>query len=226
MTPIVSTQRREGPQRREAERPKRQGHRAAEVIRRAQRRGSATLWMVLWLPCLMALFCVLVGIANLWLARVELENAMEAAALAAVKQWGEAGGGDTIAPRSVGVAYAGANRVRGQSVTIDANYNAGAANDNATCALAMSPPAGNLLFGSTNHSDPDNVVFDAGGNPSCQGNERFAVRAQAIMPLSAPGFGAFLGNVSAYCVQAKATAEYDCATGRVRLMRIDTMVCP
>ena len=37
---------------------------------RPRRRGSATLWMLIWLPCLLALFCVMVGVANLWLARI------------------------------------------------------------------------------------------------------------------------------------------------------------
>jgi Flp pilus assembly protein TadG len=198
-----------------------------ELKRLIRRRGSATLWMVMWLPCLMALFCVLVGVANLWLSRVELENAMEAAALAAVKEWGADPGAGTLPARSVGVAYAQANLVRGQGVTIDDNFNAGGANENDQCVPQMSPPRGNLVFGSIDSSDPSNVVFAAGGNPSCgQGNERFAVRAQAIMPLSAPGFAPFLGNVTMYCVQAKATAEYDCATGRVRLVRVDSFVCP
>src|SRR6185503_11453281 len=73
---------------------------------RCRRRGSATLWMIIWLPCLLTLFCVLVGVANLWLARVELENALEASALAAVKQWGDANGaGGTLTARDVGVGY-------------------------------------------------------------------------------------------------------------------------
>src|SRR5947208_6071110 len=88
--------------------------------RHSRRRGSATLWMVIWLPCLLVLFCVLVGVANLWLARIELENALEAAALAAVKQWGDAGGGDTQQPGEVGAAYALANAVRQKPVVIGA----------------------------------------------------------------------------------------------------------
>jgi hypothetical protein len=39
-----------------------------------RRRGAATLWMLIWAPCLLVLFSVLVGVANLWLARVELER--------------------------------------------------------------------------------------------------------------------------------------------------------
>ena len=47
-----------------------------------RRRGWTTLWLVIWLPVMMALFCGLVAVASLWLARVELENGLESAALA------------------------------------------------------------------------------------------------------------------------------------------------
>ena len=135
---------------------------------RSLRSGSATLWMLIWLPCLLALFVALVGVANLWLARVELENAMEAAALAAVKHWGEAGGGDTLTPRQVGVAYAHANAVRSVPVVIDDNYQAGSGpNQNKDCALGMTPPRANLIFGAIDDSDPSHIVFNAGVAPSC-----------------------------------------------------------
>lgn len=136
------------------------------------RRGSATLWLIIWLPCLLTLFCVLVGAANLWLARVELENSLEAAALAAVKHWGEVGGGDTEEPREVGVAYALANIVRGNGVVIGPNYDpvGGGPNQNDECEPTdhdVIPPNGNLVFGAINDDDPDNVIFDAGAMPSC-----------------------------------------------------------
>ena len=124
--------------------------------------------MILWLPCLMALFCVLVGIANLWLSRIEVENALEAAALAAVKQWGDAGGGDTLVPRQVGVAYAQTNLVRSEPLVIETNYDpAGSGNRNAECDVGMLPPTGNLIFGAINDSDPDNTIFNAGVVPGC-----------------------------------------------------------
>src|SRR5688572_19289043 len=133
-----------------------------------KRRGSATLWLVIWLPCLLALFVTLVGVSNLWLARVELENAVEASALAAVKQWGDAGGGDTDIPRQVGVEYAEANGVRGNGLVIGTNYDVGALpNQNDECNLAMTPPTANLIFGAINDDDPDNVIFNAGIAPSC-----------------------------------------------------------
>jgi Flp pilus assembly protein TadG len=77
--------------------------------RLAARRGSATLWMLIWVPCLLVLLSVLLNVANLWLARVELETALEAAALAAVKEWGDSGGGETFPSRQVGMQYASAN---------------------------------------------------------------------------------------------------------------------
>jgi Flp pilus assembly protein TadG len=133
-----------------------------------RRRGSATLWMVIWLPCLLALFVALVGVSNLWLARVELENAVEAAALATVKQWGDAGGGDTLIPRQAGVEFAEANGVRGKVLAIGTNYNAAALpNQNAECDLAMTPPTANLIFGAINSDNPNNVIFNAGIAPSC-----------------------------------------------------------
>jgi hypothetical protein len=133
-----------------------------------RRRGSATLWMVIWLPYLLALFTVMVGVANLWVARVELENALEASALAAVKHWGEAGGGDTLVPRMVGVNYAKANSVRANPLVIGLNYNpAGGPNQNDQCIVGMTPPTGNLIFGAIDDSDPDNVIFNAGIGPTC-----------------------------------------------------------
>jgi hypothetical protein len=54
---------------------------------------------------------------------------------------------------------------------------------------------------------------------------KFAVRAQTMM--SVRSFGSvFLGDIANYCVQAKATAVYDCLTRRVRLVRVDEFICP
>jgi hypothetical protein len=208
------------------------------------RRGWASLWLVIWLPALLVLFSALLGIANLWLARVELENAMEAAALAAVKQWGGQCGGDTLGPRCVGVEFAAANRVRGQSVHISSNYDCDrGCNQNQDCCLDR----GNLIFGALDDCHPHHVVFHADKCASCgddgdddededeeedeeeddgkDGNDRkLAVRAQATMCVRSFG-SIFLGSIADYRVQAKATAVYDCGTGRVRLVRVDEFLC-
>lgn len=159
-----------------------QGQRNGAVLRR---RGWAALWLVIWLPALLVMLSVLLGIANLWLARVELETALEAAALAAVKEWGDQGGGETFVPRQVGVEFAAANCVRGVPVAIDPNYDGplaalfgrplvrlasvaavSACNQNRSCGLSDSP-SGNLVFGAVHEDDPGNVTFNAGQCPSC-----------------------------------------------------------
>lgn len=136
---------------------------------RPPRRGISTLWLLLTLPIFLILLVFTVDIANLWLARVELENGLEAAALAAVREWGEAGGGSTEAPRDVGVAYAAANQIRGLPITIATNLGAeSTGNPNANlscCPTAGSPPEGNLVLGTITSDDP--LTFDARIAPSC-----------------------------------------------------------
>jgi hypothetical protein len=119
-------------------------------------------------------------VANLWVARVELENALEASSLAAVKHWGDAGGGDTLVPRMVGVNYAKANSVRANPLAIGLNYNpADGPNQNDQCIVGMTPPTGNLIFGAIDDTNPDNVIFNAGIAPSCNaGTVLFDATAQ------------------------------------------------
>jgi hypothetical protein len=126
--------------------------------------------MVIWMPALLVLFLALVGVANLWLARVELENALESSALAAVKQWGDANGaGGTLIPRRAGVAYASGNSLRGSPLTIGLNYDpiSGGVNQNDECLAGKTPPSGNLIFGAIDDSNPGHVIFNAGLQPSC-----------------------------------------------------------
>jgi Flp pilus assembly protein TadG len=83
--------------------------------RGARRRAIVTLWTLLCVPILVL---VLVGVAEvnrLGQARVQLENALESAALAAVQEWGERGGGakTVAAAQAQGRAYALANLVQG-----------------------------------------------------------------------------------------------------------------
>lgn len=138
-------------------------------MRSRRRRGVAALWLILALPVLVILLGVVIEIGNIWLARVELENALESAALAAVKEWGSAGGGDTAVSRLVGVEYAKANRVTGTMVGIADNYDAVAPirpNQNEFCT----GPTANLIFGAvTTTTQP--WVFDAGVEPSCGAGE-------------------------------------------------------
>lgn len=137
---------------------------------RPHRRGISTLWLILTLPVFLTLLVFTVDISNLWLARVELENGLEAAALAAVETWGRSGDGSTDNPRDVGVKYAAANQIRGLPITIAKNLDpaptAANPNENLTCcAVVGNPPGGNLIFGTITENDP--LTFDAGTQPSC-----------------------------------------------------------
>lgn len=127
------------------------------------RRGVATLWLILLLPVLLILLCLVVEIGNLWLARMELEDGLEAGALAAVKEWGDTGGVvGTLPAREMGREFARANSVRGEEIVIDLNHAPLNVNGNA----ALAGPTANLVFGAVTSIDPT-VVFDANVEPSC-----------------------------------------------------------
>lgn len=148
---------------------------------RSARRGISVLWLVVTMPIFLFLFVGVVMIGNIWLARVELENALEASALAAVKNWAEFPnyGGDTLSSRGVGKTYALANTMTGVPVEISTNYDqlnvTGSANQNLLCdptkpgPLNVPPPGGNLIFGAVTITNPrtpsEYIEFDAGTSP-------------------------------------------------------------
>lgn len=152
----------------------------------ANRRGVATLYVIVAGCALLGLLILVADIANIWLARIEYENALGAAALAAVKEWGDASGGDTLIPRRVGVAYFEGNTVSGSPLfnQLGLNYNpaSGLENDNASCD-------GDLIFGAiTTEIPPFNppYTFDADQIPSCSlGEVLFDVTDSG--PLDDPG---------------------------------------
>jgi len=129
---------------------------------RRSRKGAITLWTIMSIPALVILLGLVIEIGHLWYARVELENGLEAAALAAVKEWGDANGGSTWTPRLVGVDYAAANAINGRPIAIGTNYNPDhPPNENDTCE-------GDLVFGAITTPEPP-YVFNAGIRPSCGG---------------------------------------------------------
>ncbi len=157
-------------------------------IRREAHRGVVALWTLLMIPVLLVMFAVVVEGVHLWLARVELENALEAAALASVKEWAESGsapGQDwTDGARIVGVDYAEANLINQTQVGIDKNLSpdtfdiATNPNENASCE-------GDVVFGAITEEDP--YVFEADVAPSCNEGRVFI---DAWKPDSGTGQGA------------------------------------
>ncbi len=159
------------------------------------RRGVAKLWLILFLPLFVLMLAVVIDIGNLWLARAELETSLEAAALAAVKEWGGAGGGSTLTARQVGQTFAAANPVRGVPVALNLNYTAGGPNNENT-ASTFPPTSANLIFGSITSITPSvvfspsvvptctlgTVLLDAYGGPSLQVNNSWGINFQAPNP--------------------------------------------
>ena len=130
-----------------------------------RRGGAITVWLILAMTVVVTLLFVVAEVGNLWLARTELSDSLESAALAAVKEWGDAGGGSTLVPRQVGNAYAMANTLNGAPVdltVIDPLLNRDPAepcNENA-CGDGV------LVFGAIINDNPE-FVFDCCATPSC-----------------------------------------------------------
>lgn len=125
-------------------------------LRDSQPRGIATLWVILAVPLFLALLCVVLEVGNLWLARVELENGLEAAALSAAQEW--ASTNDTHQARVRGQAIAAANCMRGQPVALDLNESlASPPNHNASCD-------GDIVLGSITFEN-GLVIFNADESP-------------------------------------------------------------
>lgn len=175
-----------------------------------QRRGVVALWLILALPVLLLLSIVVIEIGNIWLARAELENALEAAALAAVKAWHDTPAAN-LAARNVGVTYAAANTVTGSPVVITDNGAGPIPNLNASAT-------GHLIFGAvTTATIP--WVFQGNQAPSCPGGPAFAVRAQATCPVNSVCCQLFGEPLPIFQVSACATASYPCG-GSPQLIRV------
>ena len=121
--------------------------------------------MVVSIPIFLITLCIVLEVGNLWAARIQLKKALESAALSAVKTWGDASGGDTLIPRTVGNDFSSGNVINGQIVdltTIDPTLNYAAVlnpNQNASCT-------GTLIFGAIVDDDP-RFVFDSCQVPGC-----------------------------------------------------------
>lgn len=128
------------------------------------RRGIAILWLILWGAMFLTFFCVVLEISSMWQAQVELKNTMDAAALAAVREWGLSVDEDTQLARNVGIAYMEGNPVQGSTVTVpDDNYNPGNTNQNASLQ-------GSFVFGAleTATLPPTSpIYFDPAASGSC-----------------------------------------------------------
>ncbi|QDT32147.1 pilus assembly protein TadG-related protein [Thalassoglobus polymorphus] len=146
----------------------------------SSRSGIITFWAIVSIPIILILLCVILEIGNLWLARIQFKNALESGALAAVKEWGDGGGGDTTLARETGNNFAALCMINGTPVeldTIDATLNDTSPNSTVT-GTSNADCNGVFVFGSLVCNNPDfqfdpcnaygcavpaNVLVDASG---------------------------------------------------------------
>lgn len=126
------------------------------------RRGIAILWLILWGAMFLTFFCVVLEIATMWQAHVEVNDAFDAAALAAVRDWGVSGTNSTQISRNVGVAYTVANPILGVPFTPTTNFtNPTPGNPNGNASNT-----GNFVFGAIDGiTDP--ITFNGNADASC-----------------------------------------------------------
>jgi Flp pilus assembly protein TadG len=163
-----------------------------------------TAWTIICLPILMTILFAVAEVAHLWHARVQLENAVEAAALASVQEWGRKGGGakHLAAASAAARAFAEANAVHGIPVRLDDRKCV----PKAACSFGSATPNGN--------------GFDFAPDP--EATARFAVVFQStvrVARLCRPVLGASLGETT---VTATSVAFYDPSEtpARPRLIRL------
>lgn len=221
-------------------------HRRFDFLSKRARRGVSLLWIIIAFPALILFLVFAVEIGNIWLARLELEQSLEANALAAVKQWAESGGGDTLNARDVGNAFSIVNPVRGQNVDLtDTMLNAefvvgdkrlnyddrmmGAnPNQNLVCSditdynSYLQP--GVMIFGAIiqteNPGNPaESVIFNADRDPSCAGPGSVMVDANSTGNLQN-------ANNHTWGISFAAIGNMFPAQANLRIYRIDINVDP
>jgi Flp pilus assembly protein TadG len=162
------------------------------------RRGISTLWILLFVPAFATLFCMVVEISNVWLARVELENALEAAALAGVKSWGE--GSSATAARNDAKSYAAVNTARGVAVPLDDS---------------------NITLGGVTGTT-GNFTLDAGATPVMGVGPDFGLRVQRVITVNSLCASVFGATVGPYQVTAQVDARFNKSNARPELIRVTT----
>ena len=171
------------------------------------RRGVATLWVILSLPLALCLLAVVIEAGNLLLARLELLNALEAAALAGADETGPS----QMAIRNRAVELAAANTVNGQPVIIAPN------NGNASCT-------GNVvILGTTMGMSP--YTFNAVAMPPPgMGMGNRAVRVQGTVVVNSVLAQVCGMTVGPFEVTGHATARR--VGNDAELIRVGVFNCP
>lgn len=193
---------------------------------RRLRRGISTLWLIVFFPLAVIGLLMTIETGRLWLARMEVEDALESAVLAAVIEWGdhdEHGPHSTLPARQVAADFAESNTVLGSQFSLgDAslNHNPGVGHGRGNQNASQN---GVLVFGAITQIQPT-VVFDPGVDPHDDDHHYYAVLGRAAFSVpSQYNFGGF--SPGPYTVSAQTVAIID-NDGRARVIRVDSIATP
>ncbi len=171
---------------------------------KAGRRAVVTLLTLLCVPLLLTLLCAVAEVNHLWQARLQLENALEAASLAAIKEWGDLGGSAQQIPAAqhLGRAYSRANLVQGLPLDLDDRNLV---------------PSAVWRFGT---ASPKGTGFDFTPCPDAQSQQALLLQATIrVPPLWKLSLGHWIGY-STITVQVAAYYDASSKPPRPRLIRL------
>lgn len=201
---------------RKVTRPRPSNRRMANRWFPRRRPGIAIAWLVIWGVVFLTMLCFAVEIGTIYLAQSELETAMEAAALAGVREWNDSG--DASSARSFAVSYAAFNNVNDQGVPLDRNDGLPPADPNGNHACN-----GDLVLGVVSGPDCNNYDFDPSQAPA---GSNHGVHAEKRLQINSVCGQLFHLPLGPYSIHAHATAALE-AGGAPRLVRIRQFLnCP
>lgn len=122
------------------------------------RRGIATIWVLASMPVVLTLLVMLIDSGNLWVARAELKNALDAAALSGAKTWGEGGG--TLQTRFDAQDAFNTNTILGTQYSLSTSEGA-CSNGNPSPSATADVLLGTITDGVGGYT------FDCSGTPGC-----------------------------------------------------------
>ena len=201
------------------------------------RSGVAVMWLIAAAPAVLIMLCVMVEVGHVWNARIKLEVALEAAALAGVQTWADASAADahaapgafakTSAARDAAVAAAGANTISGTGLVLDRNETADGldtAYDNTNCT-------GDIILGG--FPVAGGTAFNASAAVSCGGADvDFSVLAQDTLSVTAICQNLFGVPIGPFTVSGRSIATSRCTGGGAttvenpQLVRVTGVTCP
>lgn len=187
--------------------------RASKHQRRAARGGAVIVWVIVAMPVLAVAIVLLADVARLWVARVEFKNALDAAALAGVKTWGE-GGTFAQVRQDTNDAFS-ANTILGNSYSLNTSAG-GCTNQNHPSLEIVLGRA--YIVGTQFH-------FDCNVTPVCGSSGDFGIRVRRTISISSISSSLLGLSWGPYTLTAESFARYPCPSGPPQLFANNVLTC-